>query len=316
MPNELFLYLQDPPNHIRFNIPPNFLIGHKFHQSAIYSISVTKFHVTKFHVAMFRSENEDQENVNPVNTIFGTIAKGLQRMVGKDKTKEVQIGFEKEKSEPIVDDYQSDIYDVYHECELKYRVPINFLDNQEYIDQSIRTILVDWLMEYHAKCKLQNDSLHLAILLIDRYLMKHSIPKSDIQILYIGALRLACKYNELNPIRGISSTSFTKDEIIQMESVLLREFDYNITHFSTIVNFLKRYNVEPEVMIHANYLAEITLLYTESYQYLPSDMALAAIHLASKHCGRESKLGARMDICNFISKLKPKKSVNQKYNLE
>lgn len=150
--------------------------------------------------------------------------------------------------------------------------------------------------------------------MIDRHLMNNSVPKSDIQILYIGALRLATKMTELNPIRGITSSSFTKADLIDMENVLLKEFDYNIAKFATIANFIRRYQVDDATMQVANYYAELSLLYVESYDYLPSEIAAASIHLACKSFGKESKNSARLDICSYLSKCKPKPTLSKKYN--
>lgn len=47
-----------------------------------------------------------------------------------------------------------------------------FMENQEDINEKMRAILVDWLVEVHLKFKLLPESLFLTINLIDRYLEK------------------------------------------------------------------------------------------------------------------------------------------------
>ena len=46
------------------------------------------------------------------------------------------------------------------------------MENQEDINEKMRAILVDWLVEVHLKFKLLPESLFLTINLIDRYLEK------------------------------------------------------------------------------------------------------------------------------------------------
>ena len=47
-----------------------------------------------------------------------------------------------------------------------------YLEKQQDINEKMRSILVDWLVEVHLKFKLVPESLYLTVNLIDRYLEK------------------------------------------------------------------------------------------------------------------------------------------------
>lgn len=47
-----------------------------------------------------------------------------------------------------------------------------FIERQEDINEKMRAILVDWLVEVHLKFKLVPESLYLTVNLIDRYIEK------------------------------------------------------------------------------------------------------------------------------------------------
>jgi len=73
------------------------------------------------------------------------------------------------------------------------------MKRQKEINENVRAILVDWIMNIHAKFKLLPETLFLTINLFDRYLSKIQIEKNDIQLAGIAALMIATKYEEIYP---------------------------------------------------------------------------------------------------------------------
>ena len=63
----------------------------------------------------------------------------------------------------------------------------------------MRAILVDWLINVHAKFKLLPETLFITINLVDRYLSKIQIEKKEIQLAGLAALLIATKYEEIYP---------------------------------------------------------------------------------------------------------------------
>ena len=68
---------------------------------------------------------------------------------------------------------------------------------QEDINEKMRAILVDWLVEVHLKFKLMPETLYLTVNLIDRYLEKEKIKRSQLQLVGVTAMFIASKYEEI-----------------------------------------------------------------------------------------------------------------------
>jgi cyclin B len=54
------------------------------------------------------------------------------------------------------------------------------MKKQTDINESMRAILVDWLIDVHAKFKLLPETLYLTVNLIDRYLTKKTVQRSKL----------------------------------------------------------------------------------------------------------------------------------------
>ena len=52
--------------------------------------------------------------------------------------------------------------------------------NQRDINEKMRAILVDWIIEVHLKFKLKPETLFLTVSLIDRYLEKVQIKRTNL----------------------------------------------------------------------------------------------------------------------------------------
>jgi cyclin B len=52
-----------------------------------------------------------------------------------------------------------------------------YMQKQSDINEKMRAILVDWLIDVHSKFKLVNETLFLTINLIDRYLGKQKVTR-------------------------------------------------------------------------------------------------------------------------------------------
>eukprot|EP01080_Neovahlkampfia_damariscottae_P001972 gene1972-1480_t len=227
---------------------------------------------------MFTSENKE-------NTPVLTNNKDLLSL--KDIKAEIDVLNEKETPEENNSQniYDEEILQCYLKSEKKNRIPVDFLESkQTELTISNRKTIIEWLIDYHQKCRLKQESLFLAIQIFDRYLTSHDIKRKDIQVVVVAALRVACKYCELNPIRGIHSSSWTKEELIEKENEFLAHFDYNLTSLVTPYIFLKKYEIEnpqtPNASLIANFFTELSFLYTDSVNYLASEIASASFELS------------------------------------
>lgn len=61
----------------------------------------------------------------------------------------------------------------------------------------MRSILADWLIEVHNKFELMPETMYLTMYIVDKYLSVKTVPRRELQLLGIGAMLIACKYEEI-----------------------------------------------------------------------------------------------------------------------
>jgi hypothetical protein len=87
------------------------------------------------------------------------------------------------------------------------------------INEKMRAILVDWLIDVHLKFKLLPETLYLTVEYIDRYLNKEPVTRKKLQLVGVTAMLIASKYEEIYApeIRDfvyITDKAYTKEEIL------------------------------------------------------------------------------------------------------
>jgi hypothetical protein len=66
------------------------------------------------------------------------------------------------------------------DSELDFHPSSTYMDKQNDVNEKMRAILVDWLVEVHLKFKLVPESLFLTVNLIDRYLEKEQVNRQKL----------------------------------------------------------------------------------------------------------------------------------------
>ncbi|KAG2374356.1 hypothetical protein C9374_010926 [Naegleria lovaniensis] len=193
-------------------------------------------------------------------------------------------------------EYVKDIHSHLKKIETKYRADPTYLSKQSIMRHKHRFTVVNWMIEMHQKFQLNNATLFLAVNLLDRFLSLQDVPLKSLQLLAATCMFVAAKYEELQyPVSAeiveISSHVFSKDELLKMERILLKELDFNIT-VATVYPFLKRYSkcarCDFNQLALAYYLAELSLLEEASLYYLPSQIASACIYIAGRLCQKKN----------------------------
>ena len=107
---------------------------------------------------------------------------------------------DRDADDPLcVTSYVQDMYQHFRSKEAFTTASPEYMDNQQYIDERMRSILIDWLVEVHLKFKLVPETLYLVVNLIDRYLAKKEVTRSKLQLVGVTALFIATKYEEIYP---------------------------------------------------------------------------------------------------------------------
>ncbi|XP_053674083.1 G2/mitotic-specific cyclin-B-like [Anopheles nili] len=191
----------------------------------------------------------------------------------------------------LVSEYVNDIYKYLNKLESSpgYALCENFLDGQKEITHKMRTILIDWMNEVHHQFKLDIDTYHMTVSLIDRYLQKvKTVPKKKLQLVGVTAMFIASKYEELFPPEihdfvFITDDTYQKHQILEMEIEMVKTLEFNMgkplpTHF--LRRFSKAAKASDVNHVLAKYLIELASVDYSTAHYKPSEIAAAALYIS------------------------------------
>lgn len=190
----------------------------------------------------------------------------------------------------LVTEYVDPMYEHFREMEKTFLVDARYMTTQQHINDKMRAILVDWLVEVHMKFKMVPETLYTTINFIDRFLAIKEVRRSRLQLSGVACLLLASKYEEIYPpelkeLVYITDRAYNKEEILQMELEVVGTLNYNCT-IPTAHTFLCRYlkaaHADRTMVQLACYLAERSLQEITSLQFLPSTIAATSILIARK----------------------------------
>eukprot|EP00697_Spironema_sp_BW2_P009924 gnl/Spiro4/2495_TR1201_c0_g2_i1.p1 gnl/Spiro4/2495_TR1201_c0_g2~~gnl/Spiro4/2495_TR1201_c0_g2_i1.p1 ORF type:complete len:418 (-),score=116.20 gnl/Spiro4/2495_TR1201_c0_g2_i1:148-1305(-) len=191
--------------------------------------------------------------------------------------------------------YVNDIYQHLSMTESLRQPNRNYLENvQEDINATMRAILVDWLVEVAEEYKLSSDTLYLTINYIDRYLSVTPVRRNKLQLVGVTCCLIAAKYEEIyapavDDFVYISDNTYTREEIIKMESHVLNTLEFNLT-CPTAKLFLRRFIkaalADAGTAMLSSYLCELTLQDYRFLRFLPSMVAASAVSVALASWGR------------------------------
>lgn len=194
------------------------------------------------------------------------------------------------KNSLAVVDYVEDIYAYYRKMEGCGCVSPYYMEQQSDINERMRGILIDWLVEVQHKYELREETLFLTVNLIDRFLAQQTVSRKNLQLVGLSAMFLACKYEDVSiPAVGdliyISNKSYTRKEVLEMEMLMVNKLQFNLslpTPYVFIIRFLKAAQSEKKLEHLAFFLMELCLVEYEMLKFPPSLLAAATVYTA--HC--------------------------------
>lgn len=247
--------------------------------------------------------NPMEETAQPVvshHTLARTVTDPAQQTVSNPSS--YQYGpadniDERDAEDPLcATDYVQDMYEHFRNKETSTSVRPVYMESQPHINERMRSILVDWLVEVHLKFKLVPETLYLTINLIDRFLERREVSRPKLQLVGVTSLLIASKYEEIYPpelrdLVYICDRAYTRSEIIEMEEKILKTLEYNITIPSAhafLVRYLKAAHADKRIVQLSCYILDGTLQSYNLLHYLPSQLAAAAVYIARRTVGRNS----------------------------
>lgn len=188
-----------------------------------------------------------------------------------------------------VNEYRADIYNYLRTAETLHRPKAGYMKKQPDITYSMRSILVDWLVEVAEEYRLQSETLYLAVSYIDRFLSYMSVVRAKLQLVGTAAMFIAAKYEEIYPpdvgeFVYITDDTYSKKQVLRMEHLILRVLSFDLT-IPTPLSFLMEYctsnNLSEKSQFLAMYLCELSMLEADPYlHFMPSLLAASSLALA------------------------------------
>eukprot|EP01105_Mastigella_eilhardi_P020961 TRINITY_DN5034_c0_g2_i2.p1 TRINITY_DN5034_c0_g2~~TRINITY_DN5034_c0_g2_i2.p1 ORF type:complete len:441 (+),score=137.26 TRINITY_DN5034_c0_g2_i2:161-1483(+) len=198
---------------------------------------------------------------------------------------------EGDEEDPIFcSEYVKEIFSYLREKEMTERIDCTYMTRQRDINAKMRGILVDWMAEVHLKFKLLNETLFLSVLIVDKYLAHHEVPRQQLQLLGVTAMLIASKVEEIyavavNDLVFICDKACSAKEIRTFERKVLRDIGWQLNTPSPLY-FLRRFSkagrADSTMHTMSKYLIELSLLDYQLLEHLPSQVAAAAVYLTRR----------------------------------
>ena len=162
------------------------------------------------------------------------------------QVKVIDIDVEHQRNPSYATNYVTDIMSFRRTLENTIHPSMGHWDNYQMdITPSMRSILVDWLVEVAENYHLQTETLYTAVHCVDRFLERKQINRHKLQLLGCACMHLASKIEEIyapvvDDFVYISANTFTRDEILLMETTVCKTLNCQIM-VPTAASFLPRF---------------------------------------------------------------------------
>ncbi|CAN6485069.1 unnamed protein product [Victoria cruziana] len=237
------------------------------------------FHAIKYTVAILEEESDDET----------TKEQGTDVDLSEFEMEDDMDIDELDVQNPLaVVDYVEEIYGFYRQREDSSCICPNYMARQPDINERMRAILVDWLIEVHSRFNLVDETLFLTMNILDRFLHHRTITRKHLQLVGVTAMLVACKYEEvlvpvINDFILICDNAYSREQVLEMEKLIVNTLEFNFsepTPYVFLRRFLKAVQSEKKIEYLSFYLSELCLVDYGMLKYRPSMVAAAAVYSA------------------------------------
>ncbi|KAF2865501.1 G2/mitotic-specific cyclin 3 [Massariosphaeria phaeospora] len=188
----------------------------------------------------------------------------------------------------MVAEYSDEIFDYMRDLEERMKPNASYMDHQAEIQWSMRSVLMDWIVQVHNRFSLLPETLFLAVNYVDRFLSSKVVSLGKLQLVGATALFVAAKYEEINcpsvsEIVYMVDGAYTVEEILKAERFMLSMLQFELG-WPGPMSFLRRiskaddYDLETRTL--SKYFLEITVMDERFVGCAPSFIAAGAHCLA------------------------------------
>ncbi|OAA66127.1 Cyclin B, G2/mitotic-specific [Cordyceps fumosorosea ARSEF 2679] len=165
----------------------------------------------------------------------------------------------------------------------------HYMEMQTEIQWSMRSVLMDWLVQVHSRFALLPETLFLTVNYIDRFLSYKIISVTKLQLVGATALLVASKYEEINcpsmdEIVFMVDNGYSPEEILKAERFMLSMLNFELG-WPGPMSFLRRvskaddYDLDTRTL--AKYFLELTIM-DERFVASPPSFLAAGAHCLSR----------------------------------
>ena len=186
-------------------------------------------------------ETVDMTDIDIKTNIKITTVKKDERLdeTGKFIFKTPHKKYDFDPQEDYFQEYDQEYFDYIHQNQQKVKP---YFENQADINEKMRLILFDWLVDVHVRFKLEKNTLFYTFSFIDRFLQMKNVSRSRLQLVGVTCSLLACKFEEIyapsiSDYVYITDRAYTKQELIKMEISIVNNLSFDLAK-PTLYHFL------------------------------------------------------------------------------
>ncbi|EGR31731.1 n-terminal domain protein [Ichthyophthirius multifiliis] len=224
--------------------------------------------------------------------------------------------FKEIHTEQIVQEGQ--IYKFLQNVQQKLKIEPFYMKKQEHINEQMRVILVDWLMDVSLHFQLEEETLHYCIQYVDRILQQMKLSKQNLQLVGVVCMKIADVFNEqskeyykqenANEYAYITADEYNTQQLLDMEKKILSLLDFEL-NIPTVLHFVKiklsQLKMEASVYLFSIFFSDILLMSTYSYQFQSDLLGNTCIFMANLYCKQNLE---KKNLFNFQEKFEEKNS--------
>merc|ERR1719186_2498842 len=181
-------------------------------------------------------------------------------------------------------EYSSEIVAYLKSQEKRFIASPDFLISGQ-VTHAMRSLLSDWLIQCQHHLKFCQETLYLAISILDHVLSVLDVEAGQLQLVGVTAFRLASKLEEYYPaemtkLTYLTEQSYTVSQILRMEMSILRLVDFKL-HYPDPMVFLKRFSrsanlLEDDMFYKTCQLLMDSYIVTKEYPSTPPSLRAAS----------------------------------------
>ena len=174
-------------------------------------------------------------------------------------------------------------------CNYSSKDILNF--QESFYNEKSRGIILQWMVKYSNRWLLHDDTILMAMKLIDRFISKFKVDQKHLLLIAVTSFFIASKYEDIYPpsvteFSAICKFYHSPYEIIKMERKILSGLNFDILYNSSykfltfLHSFIDKNN--RELLYLAQLILEISLEYINILQHSQSKRAYASLLLAKR----------------------------------